>query len=121
MPLRTDLNKVLIIGSGPNIVGAVAELDLMTKQAIDAFVEDNVQVVLVNPNPATIATNKRPGVTIYLEPLTLSFMKRILRIEEPNAIVTAYGSLVGLNLTRQLLEDGILNERHFCCSSKVSS
>lgn len=110
MPLRTDLNKVLIIGSGPNIVGAVAELDLMTKQAIDAFVEDNVQVVLVNPNPATIATNKRPGVTIYLEPLTLSFMKRILRIEEPNAIVTAYGSLVGLNLTKQLLEDGILRE-----------
>ncbi|MCI1466814.1 MAG: carbamoyl phosphate synthase large subunit [Lactobacillus sp.] len=112
MPLRTDLNKVLIIGSGPNIVGAVAELDLMTKQAIDAFVEDNVQVVLVNPNPATIATNKRPGVTIYMEPLTLSFMKRILRIEEPNAIVTAYGSLVGLNLTRQLLEDGILHEMH---------
>lgn len=112
MSLRTDLNKVLIIGAGPNIVGAVAELDLMTKQAIDAFVEDNVRVVLVNPNPATIATNKRPGVTIYLEPLTLTFMKRILRIEEPNAIVTAYGSLVGLDLTRQLLQDGILHEMH---------
>lgn len=110
MPKLSNYNKVLIIGSGPNIVGSVAELDLMTKQAIDALVAENVSVVLVNPNPATVATDKRPGVTVYLEPLTISFMKRILRMEEPDAIITAYGSLVGLNLTRKLLQDGILNE-----------
>lgn len=110
MPKISNYNKVLIIGSGPNIVGSVAELDLMTKQAIDALVEESVSVVLVNPNPATVATDKRPGVTIYLEPLTLSFMKRILRMEEPDAIITAYGSLVGLNLTRKLMQDGILND-----------
>lgn len=110
MPKISNYNKVLIIGSGPNIIGSVAELDLMTKQAIDALVEENVSVVLVNPNPATVATDKRPGVTIYLEPLTLSFMKRILRMEEPDAIITAYGSLVGLDLTRKLMQDGILKE-----------
>ena len=87
MPLENDLDKVLIIGSGPTLIGSVAEMDLMATEAIDALTEEGIQVVLVNPNPATISTDKRPDVTVYLEPMTLDFSKRILRMEEPDAII----------------------------------
>lgn len=110
MPLKTDINKVLIIGSGPNIVGSVAELDVMATEAIKAFLEDDVKVVLVNPNPATIQTDPQKGVTVYLEPMTLDFMKRILRMEEPDALITAFGSSTALKITHLLQKDGILDE-----------
>lgn len=108
--MQTDINKVLIIGAGPNIVGEVAEFDLVTKQAIDGFLEDNVKVVIVNPNPATVATDPIKNVTVYLEPMKIDFVKRILRMERPDAIVTAFGSYVSLKMAKQLLEDGIIDE-----------
>ena len=89
MPLDNDLDKVLIIGSGPTLVGKVSETDLLVEDAIKALFEEDIQVVLVNPNPATISTDKKPGLTVYLEPMTLKFLKRIIRMEEPNAIISA--------------------------------
>lgn len=106
MPLENDLDKVLIIGSGPTLIGSVAEMDLMATEAIDALTEEGIQVVLVNPNPATISTDKKLGVTVYLEPMTLDFLKRILRMEEPDAIMTAYG----LKVAHKLLQDGVLEQ-----------
>lgn len=110
MPLENDLDKILIIGSGPTLVGSVAEMDLLANQAITALVEEGIHVVLVNPNPATISTDKRENVTVYLEPMTLSFLKRILRMEEPDAIMTAYGSTSALKIAHKLMRDGILQE-----------
>ena len=110
MPLENDLDKVLIIGSGPTLIGSVAEMDLMATEAIDALTEEGIQVVLVNPNPATISTDKRPDVTVHLEPMTLDFLKRILRMEEPDAIITEYGSTNGLKVAHKLLQDGILEQ-----------
>lgn len=112
MPLENDLDKVLIIGSGPSLVGSVAEMDLLAMDAIDALIEDGIQVVLVNPNPATVSTDKRENLTVYLEPMTLDFFKRILRMEEPDAIITAYGSTTSLKITKKLLQDGILQQMH---------
>lgn len=110
MPLENDLDKILIIGSGPTLVGSVAEMDLLANDAIDAFLEEGISVVLVNPNPATISSDTKKGVTVYLEPMTLDFLKRILRMEEPDAIITAYGSTTGLKVARKLIHDGILNQ-----------
>lgn len=110
MPLENDLDKILIIGSGPTLIGSVAEMDLMATEAIDALTEEGIEVVLVNPNPATISTDKKPNVTVYLEPMTLDFLKRILRMEEPDAIITAYGSTNGLKVAHKLLQDGILEQ-----------
>ncbi|WEV39429.1 carbamoyl phosphate synthase large subunit [Lactobacillus sp. ESL0680] len=110
MPLENDLGKILIIGSGPTLVGSVAETDLLTSDAIRALLEEDIHVVLVNPNPATISTDKRPGVTVYLEPMTLDFLKRIIRMEEPDAIIPAYGSTTGLSVTLDLVNDGILQQ-----------
>ena len=110
MPLENDLNKVLVLGSGPNIVGSVAEMDAYTNSAIKAFLEDDIHVVLVNPNPATVSSDRQKGVTVYLEPMTLAFMKRILRMEEPDAIVTAYGSTNALAVAKELLDDGIIDD-----------
>lgn len=110
MPLENDLDKILIIGSGPTLIGSVAEMDLLATDAIDALTEEGIEVVIVNPNPATISTDKRPGVTVYLEPMTLDFLKRILRMEEPDAIITAYGSTTGLKVAHKLIQDGILQQ-----------
>lgn len=110
MPLENDLDKVLIIGSGPTLIGSVAEMDLMATEAIDALTEEGIEVVLVNPDPATISTDKKDNVTVYLEPMTLDFLKRILRMEEPDAIITAYGSTNGLKVAYKLLQDGILEQ-----------
>ena len=110
MPLHNEINKVLVIGAGPSIVGEVAELDILAKQALTAFAESNVQVVLINPNPATVTTDPRANVNVYLEPMTLPFVKRIIRMEKPDAIIPAFGGKPALKLTKELLESGILTQ-----------
>lgn len=110
MPLHNEINKVLVIGAGPSIVGEVTELDILAKQALTAFEESNVQVVLINPNPATVTTDPHPNVNVYLEPMTLPFVKRIVRMEKPDAIIPAFGGKPALKLTSELLESGILTQ-----------
>lgn len=110
MPLENDLDKILIIGSGPTLIGSVSEMDIFSTEAIKALSEEGIQIVLVNPNPATIASDKRAGVTVYLEPMSLPFLKRILRMEEPDAILTSFGSTTALKVTQKLLNDGILSQ-----------
>ena len=110
MPLHNEINKVLVIGAGPSIVGEVSELDILAKQALTAFAESNVQVVLINPNPATVTTDPRANVNVYLEPMTLPFVKRIIRMEKPDAIIPAFGGKPALKLTKELLESGILTQ-----------
>jgi carbamoyl-phosphate synthase large subunit len=110
MPLENDLDKVLIIGSGPTLIGKVSETDVLISDAITALLEEDIRVILVNPNPATISTDKKAGVTVYLEPMTLDFLKRIIRMEEPSAIIPVYGSTIGLKVTRELIKDGILKQ-----------
>ena len=110
MPLHNEINKVLVIGAGPSIVGEVTELDILAKQALAAFEESSIQVVLINPNPATVTTDPRPDVNVYLEPMTLPFVKRIIRMEKPDAIIPAFGGKPALRLTKELLESGILTQ-----------
>lgn len=110
MPLHSEINKVLIIGAGPTIVGEVAEMDILGQQALEAFLEENLQVVLINPNPASVETDKRKNLRVFLEPITLTFVKRIIRMEKPDAIFTACGGRPALKLTQQLLSDGILQD-----------
>ncbi|MGX4645039.1 carbamoyl phosphate synthase large subunit [Holzapfeliella sp. JNUCC 80] len=105
-----SIKKILILGSGPSIVGEIAEFDLITKQAIKSFQEEDKQVVIINPNPATVATDHDDNVTVYLEPMTKEFLKRIIRMEEPDAIVSIFGSKVGMKMAYELHEDGILEE-----------
>lgn len=110
MPKRTDLSKILVIGSGPIIIGQAAEFDYAGTQACQALREEGISVVLVNSNPATIMTDKEMADKVYMEPLTKDFLKRILRKERPQAILPSLGGQTGLNLAVELHEDGILQE-----------
>jgi carbamoyl-phosphate synthase large subunit len=110
MPKRNDLHKILVIGSGPIIIGQAAEFDYAGTQACQALREEGISVVLVNSNPATIMTDKEMADKVYMEPLTKDFLKRILRKERPQAILPSLGGQTGLNLAVELHEDGILNE-----------
>lgn len=110
MPLESDLNKVLILGAGSALRGNVADTDAIIKSAIQALLEENIQVVLVNPNPASVSTDPIDGLTVYLEPMTMDFLKRILRMEEPDAVMPALGSLTALEAARKLVADGILSQ-----------
>ncbi|KRM85072.1 carbamoyl-phosphate synthase, large subunit [Lactobacillus hominis DSM 23910 = CRBIP 24.179] len=87
-------------------------MDILAEQALQALSEDNLQIVLINPNPATIETDPRKNVRVYLEPMTLTFVKRVLRMEKPDALISAFGGKPALNLTRQLQKDGILDDMH---------
>ena len=110
MPLHKEINKVLIIGTGPRVVGQVSDMDILVAQALQALEEDSIQTVLVNPNPATIETDPHKNVRVYLEPLTLTFIKRIIRMEKPNAILPIFGGKPAMSLTEKLVKDGILAE-----------
>lgn len=110
MPKRTDLKKILIIGSGPIVIGQAAEFDYAGTQACLALKEEGYQVVLVNSNPATIMTDTTIADKVYMEPLTLEYIARILRYERPDAIVPGIGGQTGLNLAMQLEKKGILHE-----------
>ena len=109
MAKRTDIKKILIIGSGPIVIGQAAEFDYAGTQACLALKEEGYEVVLVNSNPATIADK------VYMEPLTLEYIAKILRYERPDAIVPGIGGQTGLNLVMQLEKKGVLKE----CGTKL--
>ena len=110
MPKRTDIRKIMVIGSGPIVIGQAAEFDYAGTQACLALREEGYEVVLVNSNPATIMTDKTIADKIYMEPLTLEYVAKIIRYERPDAIVPGIGGQTGLNLAMQLERKGILKE-----------
>ena len=110
MPKRTDIKKILIIGSGPIVIGQAAEFDYAGTQACLALKEEGYEVVLCNSNPATIMTDTSIADKVYMEPLTLEYMARVLRYERPDAIVPGIGGQTGLNLAMQLEKKGVLKE-----------
>lgn len=110
MAKRTDVKKVLIIGSGPIVIGQAAEFDYAGTQACLALREEGYEVILCNSNPATIMTDTTIADKIYMEPLTLEYIAKILRYERPDAIVPGIGGQTGLNLAMQLEKKGILRE-----------
>ncbi|GFN24039.1 carbamoyl-phosphate synthase large subunit [Thermanaeromonas sp. C210] len=110
MPLRKDLRKILVIGSGPIVIGQAAEFDYAGTQACRALKEEGMEVVLVNSNPATIMTDAQMADRVYLEPLNLDFVAQIIRRERPDGLLPTLGGQVGLNLALQLAEAGVLEE-----------
>ena len=110
MAKRTDVKKVLIIGSGPIVIGQAAEFDYAGTQACLALKEEGYEVILCNSNPATIMTDTQIADKVYMEPLTLEYIAKILRYERPDAIVPGIGGQTGLNLAMQLERKGILKE-----------
>ena len=112
MPKRTDIHKILVIGSGPIVIGQAAEFDYAGTQACLALKEEGYEVILCNSNPATIMTDPSIADKIYMEPLTLEYIARIIRYERPDAIIPGLGGQTGLNLAMQLEKKGILKECH---------
>ncbi|MBQ8216517.1 MAG: carbamoyl-phosphate synthase large subunit [Oscillospiraceae bacterium] len=110
MAKRTDLKKIMIIGSGPIVIGQAAEFDYAGTQACLALKEEGYEVVLCNSNPATIMTDTTIADKVYMEPLTLEYIAKILRYERPDAIIPGIGGQTGLNLAMQLEKKGILRE-----------
>ncbi|HBR32774.1 MAG TPA: carbamoyl-phosphate synthase large subunit, partial [Clostridiales bacterium] len=110
MPKRTDIKKVMVIGSGPIVIGQAAEFDYAGTQACLALREEGYEVILANSNPATIMTDTTVANKVYMEPLTLEYVAKIIRFERPDAIVPGIGGQTGLNLAMQLYKKGILDE-----------
>ena len=110
MPLRSDIKKVLVIGSGPIIIGQAAEFDYAGTQACRSLKEEGVEVCLVNSNPATIMTDKQIADQVYIEPLTLPVLEKIILKEKPDSILPTLGGQAGLNLGMELAESGFLEE-----------
>ena len=110
MPKRTDIKKVMVIGSGPIVIGQAAEFDYAGTQACLALKEEGYEVVLANSNPATIQTDVQIADKVYMEPLTLEYVAKIVRYERPDAIVPGLGGQTGLNLAVQLAKKGVLQE-----------
>ncbi|MBQ3498868.1 MAG: carbamoyl-phosphate synthase large subunit [Clostridia bacterium] len=110
MAKRTDIKKVLVIGSGPIVIGQAAEFDYAGTQACLALKEEGYEVVLCNSNPATIMTDTTIADKVYMEPLTLEYVAKVIRFERPDAIIPGIGGQTGLNLAMQLEKKGILKE-----------
>lgn len=110
MPKRTDIQKILVIGSGPIVIGQAAEFDYSGTQACLALREAGFEVVLINSNPATIMTDTNIADKVYMEPITLEFVARIIRKERPDALLPTLGGQTGLNMAMQLAQKGILDE-----------
>ncbi|MBO4918186.1 MAG: carbamoyl-phosphate synthase large subunit [Bacteroidales bacterium] len=110
MPRRTDIKKVMVIGSGPIVIGQAAEFDYAGTQACLALKEEGYEVILVNSNPATIMTDTNIADKVYMEPLKLDYIAKIIRYERPDALVPGLGGQTGLNLAVQLAKKGVLDE-----------
>ncbi len=112
MPKMKDINKVLVIGSGPIVIGQAAEFDYAGTQACRALREDGIEIVLVNSNPATIMTDKAMADKIYIEPLTITTVKRIIKKEKIDGILSTLGGQTGLTLSMQLAKEGFLKKHN---------
>ena len=110
MPLRNDIKKVLVIGSGPIVIGQAAEFDYAGTQACRALKEEGLEVVLINSNPATIMTDVNMADKVYIEPITVEFVTRIIEKEKPDGLLPTLGGQVGLNMAMQLAESGVLEK-----------
>ena len=110
MPKRTNLKKIMVIGSGPIVIGQAAEFDYAGTQACLALKEEGYEVVLVNSNPATIMTDTAIADKVYMEPLTLDYLAKIIRREHPDALIPGLGGQTGLNLAMQLEKSGTLEK-----------
>ncbi|VEF48465.1 carbamoyl phosphate synthase large subunit [Bacillus freudenreichii] len=110
MPKRTDIESILVVGSGPIVIGQAAEFDYAGTQACLALKEEGYRVILINSNPATIMTDSEIADAVYIEPLTLEFVSRIIRKERPDAILPTLGGQTGLNIAMQLAKAGVLEE-----------
>src|SRR5437773_4357026 len=111
MPRRDDIHKILVLGSGPIVIGQAAEFDYSGAQACKVLLEEGYEVVLVNSNPATIMTDPEFATATYIEPLTPGSVARVIEKEKPDALLPTLGGGTALNLARALSEDGTL-ERH---------
>ena len=112
MPLNTDIKRVLIIGSGPIVIGQAAEFDYAGSQACRALKDAGLEVILVNPNPATIMTDQAMASKVYIEPLTLETIRRIIIKEKPDSLLSTLGGQNGLTLSMQLDKEGFLERHH---------
>src|SRR6202040_3228829 len=110
MPRRNDLHRILIIGSGPIVIGQACEFDYSGTQAAKALRADGYEIILVNSNPATIMTDPELANKTYVEPLTLPYLEEIIRRERPDALLSTVGGQTGLNLSVELAEAGILDK-----------
>ncbi|RLD17337.1 MAG: carbamoyl phosphate synthase large subunit [Caldiserica bacterium] len=110
MPKRTDLEKILVIGSGPIIIGQACEFDYSGSQALKALKEEGYKTILVNSNPATIMTDPEMATKVYIEPLTVEYLEKIIKKERPDAILPTLGGQTALNLAVELHEKGILEK-----------
>jgi carbamoyl-phosphate synthase large subunit len=112
MPKDKNIQRVLVVGSGPIVIGQAAEFDYAGTQACRALREDGIEIILVNSNPATIMTDPSMADKIYIEPLTLTTIKRIIEKEKPDSILSGLGGQTALNLCMQLARDGFLEKHH---------
>ena len=110
MPRNKEIKKVLVIGSGPIVIGQAAEFDYSGTQACEALKDEGIEVVLINSNPATIMTDKEVADKIYLEPLTLEFVEKVIVKEKPDSLLAGMGGQTGLNLAVELYDSGILDK-----------
>lgn len=110
MPKDNSIKKVLVIGSGPIVIGQAAEFDYAGTQACRSLKEEGIEVVLVNSNPATIMTDKDIADKVYIEPLTAKVLEKIILKEKPDSVLPTLGGQAGLNLGMELAESGFLKE-----------
>src|ERR1700735_5050415 len=109
MPKRTDIRKILIIGSGPIVIGQGCEFDYSGTQACKALREEGYEIVLVNSNPATIMTDPETAQRTYIEPLTADFVEKIIKRERPQALLPTVGGQTALNIAVELSDRGVLD------------
>ncbi|MGB9588074.1 MAG: hypothetical protein ACPL7O_07830, partial [Armatimonadota bacterium] len=102
MPVSADIRKVLVIGSGPIVIGQAAEFDYAGTQACQSLREEGIEVILMNSNPATIMTDTQIADRVYVEPLTLEFASKVIEIERPDGVLPTLGGQTGLNLATEL-------------------
>ena len=121
MPKIDSIKKTLVLGSGPIIIGQAAEFDYSGTQACQALKEEGIEVVLVNSNPATIMTDKEVADKIYIEPLTIEFIEKIIEKERPDSLLAGMGGQTGLNLAVELHDAGILDKYGVKIKAKVPS